>query len=99
MNAHNPRIAKKCIKVNSANCKFGKARHLAARKRNYEKTFGATNINFQPTVALENITEAETIIVNLLSEWQIRGSNEMKNEWLYGITATDVQLIAISALI
>jgi hypothetical protein len=98
VNAHNPKISEKCIKVNSANCKFGKARNLATRKRNYEKTFGAVNINFLPIAALENTTEAETLILKLLSEWQIRGATGRKNEWLQGIAADEVQRIAISAL-
>jgi hypothetical protein len=40
VNANDPRIAARCIRVNKRHCKLGKARDLSARRRNYEKVFG-----------------------------------------------------------
>jgi len=98
VNANDPRIADKCIKVNRVNCKFGKARDLSIRKRNYDKVFGAENVNFFPLVALDEMARAERLVLALLSEWRIRGATGRKNEWLTGISAEQVQKIAISAL-
>jgi len=98
VNANDPRIADKCIKVNRVNCKFGKARDLSIRKRNYDKVFGAENVNFFPLVALDEMARAERLVLALLSEWRIRGATGRKNEWLTGISAEEVQKIAISAL-
>ena len=46
VNANDPRIAHKAIKVTRTNCKFGKARNLKAREKYYFKTFGEHNVNF-----------------------------------------------------
>ena len=37
VNAHDPRIAHKCIKVDRTNCRIGKAKILEAREKNYFK--------------------------------------------------------------
>ena len=47
VNAHDPRIAHKGIKVDKTNCKIGKAKNLEAREKNYFKTFKEDNVNFR----------------------------------------------------
>ena len=47
VNAHDARIAHKCIKVDMTNCKIGKAKNLEAREKNYFKTFKEDNVNFR----------------------------------------------------
>lgn len=99
VNASDLRIAERCIKVNRNNCKFGRARNLATRKRNYEKTFGIENINFLPVANLVEIDIAEKVVLRQLSQWQVRGQTGRKNEWLQEITVEKVQSIAISTLL
>ena len=98
VNANDPRIASKCITVTSANCKFGKARNLSVRARNYEKVFGAENVNFFPLVALDEVASAERAVLSRLSQWRIRGNSGRKNEWLAGISPHEVECIVISTL-
>jgi hypothetical protein len=98
VNANDPRIASKCITVTSANCKFGKAKNLAVRARNYQKVFGAENVNFFPIVELENIALAERTALTQLAQWRVRGRSGRKNEWLVGISPTEVARIVLAAL-
>jgi hypothetical protein len=98
VNANDPRIASKCITVTSANCKFGKARNLAVRARNYEKVFGAANVNFFPIVALEDIAAAERMVLGELSQWRIRGMSGRRNEWLADIAPKELERIVLATL-
>jgi len=98
VNAHDPRIADKCIKVNKDNCKFGKARNLLARRQNYYKTFGKENVNFQMIARLDAIDTIEKRILNALDQYRIRGRTGRKNEWLEGIEPEHVLAIAIANL-
>ncbi len=98
VNANDIRIADRAIKVTSDNCKFGKAKVLAVRKRNYEKTFGHEHVNFKPLVLLENIKEAEAIILKELDEYRVRGRTGLKNEWLAGIAPEQVESIVFRCL-
>src|SRR5947208_934420 len=91
VNANDPRIASKCIMVTSANCKFGKAKNLSTRAGNYQKVFGAENVNFFPIVGLEDIASAERAVLNQLSQWRVRGNSGRKNEWLVGITPSKLE--------
>jgi len=99
VNANDPRIAAKCITVTSANCKFGKAKNLAGRARNYEKVFGPENVNFFPIAALEEIASAERAVLAELSQWRVRGRSGRKNEWLVGISPQELERIVIAVLI
>ena len=98
VNANDPRIADKAIKVTKANCKFGKARNLARRKNNYEKVFGQHNVTFKPLVVMEEIDEAEKVILKMLGEYRIRGRTGRKNEWLEHISPSEVERIVIDTL-
>jgi hypothetical protein len=98
VNANDHRIASKCITVTSENCKFGKAKNLAVRARNYEKVFGPENVNFFPIVELENIALAERTVLAQLSQWRIRGRTGRKNEWLAGIYPYELERIVVTTL-
>jgi len=99
VNANDPRIADRCIKVNKSNCKFGRARDLSARRRNYEKVFGVHNVNFFPIVELPDIAAAENRVLAKLKEWRIAGARVRPNEWLHTIAPADVERTAIAATV
>ena len=98
VNAHDPRIARRCIKVNYAHCKFGKARNLASRERGYWRTFGCEFVRFRAIALLDEIDRAERIVLDLLSPWRVRGSTGRRNEWLAGIAVAEVERMALEAL-
>lgn len=98
VNANDPRIAEECIKVNRDNCKFGKAKNLENRRKNYFKTFGKENVNFVVLATLENIEMAERAKLIELEQFRIRGSTGRKNEWLEGIAPSKVVEIVFSTL-
>ena len=98
VNANDPRIASKCITVNYKNCKFGKAKNLSVRARNYEKVFGTKNVNFFPIVLLKDITLAERAVLAKLSKWRIRGRTGRMNEWLEGISAQELEQVIINVI-
>jgi Meiotically up-regulated gene 113 len=98
VNAQDPRIADKAIKVTRANCKFGKAKNLEARKKNYFKTFGEQNVNFRPVVKLVEIEAIEKEILRRLEDFRIRGRTGRMNEWLEHIAPEQVLAIAVDAI-
>jgi hypothetical protein len=98
VNAHDPRIADRCIKVSRLNCKVGKAASLAGRERNYWKTFGTENVIFTPIAYVEEFGAAERIALDRLSEWRVRGPTGRKNEWLAGIEPAEVERLVLRAL-
>lgn len=98
VNAHDPRRAERCIRVNHENCKFGKARDLALRQRAYWRTFGRAVVRFRPIALLDRIDEAEREVLGRLSAWRLRGSTGRRNEWLSGISADEVERIAWTVL-
>lgn len=98
VNAHDARRADFCIRVNRDNCKVGKARDLAARRRNYWRTFGREQVCFRPFALLEEIERAEKIVLDVLSAWRVRGSTGRRNEWLAGISASGAERKALDAL-
>lgn len=98
MNAQDPRVADKAIKVTKANCKVGKANILEARKMNYHKTFGIENVNFVPIARLSDIDTAEKAILDALDGHRMKGKTGRKNEWLEGIQPEDAIRIALTAI-
>lgn len=99
VNANDPRRVSTAIKVNKFNCKFGKARDLSVRERNYQKVFGSHNVNFIPLALLHEIDLAEKIILNELDRYRIRGVTGQKNEWLHNINHIDVICMVYGQLI
>ena len=98
VNAHDKRRADRVIKVNKDNCKFGKANILSARRENYYKTFGKENVNFKALVLLEDIQKAETLILRELDQYRIRSNSGRKNEWLAGVSPSQVEKIIFQCL-
>lgn len=98
VNAHDPRFASRSIKANREHCKFGKARDLARRECAYWRTFGREFVRFHPIALLDEIDRAERMVLVLLSEWRVRGSTGRRSEWLAGISAADVEQMALDAL-
>jgi len=98
VNAQDPRIADKAIKVTRANCKFGKAKNLEGRKKNYFKTFGEHNVNFMPVVKLVEIEVVEKEILKRLENYRIKGRTGLMNEWLQHIAPEQVIDIAVGAI-
>lgn len=98
VNAHDPRIADRCIKVSRLNCKVGKAASFPSRKLNYWKTFGAENVIFTPVAYVQDYAAAERVVLGALSRWRVCGSTGRKNEWLAGIDAVEVKRIVLSTL-
>jgi hypothetical protein len=98
VNAHDPRIAHRCIHVSRLNCKLGKARSLAQRRLNYIRTFGAENANFRPIAVTDDIGRAERLVLVALRAWRIRGKTGRSNEWLEGIEPAEAERVALSAL-
>jgi gamma-glutamylcyclotransferase (GGCT)/AIG2-like uncharacterized protein YtfP len=98
VNANDPRIAHRCIRVSRLNCKFGKAKHLARRRDDYRKVFGAGNVVFRPIALMDQIDAAERLVLRALGAWRIRGNTGRRNEWLVGIESADVERIALDVL-
>ena len=98
VNANDPRIAHKCIQVSRLNCKFGKAKSLGRRRESYGKVFGTENVNFRAIALTADIGAAERLVLKALGDWRVRGRTGRKNEWLAGISDTEVERIAITLL-
>lgn len=99
VNAQDPRRADKTIKVTREHCKFGKAKVLDGRKKNYDKTFGAEYVSFTPIAVLEEITSAEKAILKKLDPYRLRGKTGRKNEWLGDIDSVTVIAIIKETLL
>jgi hypothetical protein len=98
VNANDPRIAHKAIKVTKANCKFGKAGSLRSREKSYFKTFGEHNVNFIPIALTDDFAMAEEAVLERLDCYRMLGRTGQKNEWLEGIDAQKVLEIALHTL-
>lgn len=98
VNAHDPRIADRTLKVTHVNCKFGKARVLASRRRNYEKTFGVENVSFHAIAAVADFAAAERAVLGRLGAHRMRGLSGWPTEWLENISPQEVHAIVVAAL-
>jgi len=98
VNANDPRIADKAIKVTKANCKFGRARSLKARERSYVRVFGEGNVTFMPIALMHDFALAEKAVLAKLDRYRMRGKSGRKNEWLEGIDAKAVLELVLHTL-
>lgn len=98
VNAHDPRIAERCIKVTAANCKLGRAKSLRARERSYWRTFGKEYVVFRPIALMDGPQLAERVILTALRQWRIPGRSGRHSEWLQGVSAADAERIAREAM-
>lgn len=74
-----------CIKVNSANCKYGMSVNLRARFSAYRRTFGAKRVRFNVLVVDEQPALLEQLLHARFATYRMRGQTGRKNEWLQGI--------------
>lgn len=98
VNADRPGIADHCIRVNRANCKYGQAKNLARRERDYVRTFGRENFRFRFYAATDNYAAVEAELAVRLAAYRIPGQTGRLNEWLHGIAAEEVEAIVRSVL-
>ena len=98
VNANDPRVADKAIKVTKSNCKFGKAKSLKARERSYLKVFGEENVTFIPIALMDDFALAEKAVLAKLGRYRMRGRTGRKNEWLEGIDAKAVLEVVLHTL-
>ena len=100
VNASDPRIANKCIKVNKYNFKYGRSKNLESREKGYIKTFGPSNVNFVPIALMEysNAKEVEDSISATLHEYRIRGRTNQPNEWVENIDLSEFILKIITVI-
>lgn len=94
VNANDPRMATRCLKVTRGYVKVGKANDLAWRERGYWKVFGQDNVRFRPLALLQNTRVAERCLLEALREFRQRGPSGRRTEWLFGITATQAAALA-----
>jgi hypothetical protein len=98
-NADDKRVAHKSIKVNKENCKFGKAANLSNRRKNYYKTFGEENVNFQPVFSLSEIDVAEKEVLKQLRQFRQLSPSGYRTEWLCGVSPECIAKLAKTVLI
>ena len=100
VNADDPRRAELALKVSKSNCKFGKAKNLSQRVKNYQKTFGERNVNFYviALVAEQELDVAETRVLAQLQKFRQRSPSNRVTEWLAGISLNEVICVAHSQL-
>lgn len=100
VNAHDKRIANKCIKVTKQNCKFGKANSFESRRKDYFKTFSERNVNFIPIarVKFEELLFIEQMVLQKLDTYRMMGTSGRKNEWLENISFESVREITLETL-
>lgn len=98
VNANNPKIAERCIKVCRLHCKVGKAKDLLRRERNYRAVFGDRNVLFERLLLTPDLEAAERAVLQALRPWRMRGRTGRLNEWLEGIEADVVRRTALAVL-
>lgn len=81
VNAHDARIADRCIRVSCLNRKVGKAANLAARARSYAQRLSAHNVIFTPVACIEAFAAAERIVLTRLKPWRMRRTTGRINGW------------------
>ena len=86
VNDNDPKRRDRCIKVNSANSKYGKATtSLRSRYAAYCRTFGASRVRFDVLVLHDDPTLIERDLHAHFLLHRIRGSTGRPNEWLENI--------------
>lgn len=93
VNVNDKRAAEQSIKVTKENCKIGKAVDLEKHKKNYFKTFGESNVNFEILATTLSINSIETSLLIALDEYRMIGPSGSKNEWLENISVNDAKVI------
>jgi len=87
------------LRISRINCKFGRAKNLRARYRNYLDVFDKHSVTFKVIAILEDINAAETICVRRLAEFRMRGRSGRRHEWLANVSPSQVEEIVREALV
>ena len=78
---------KDVFKANNKNIKIGKASDFMKRAKNYDKTFGKDNVNFEPLIITDDFENAEQKILDAVKEYrETNPYSGRKLEWLSGIS-------------
>ena len=93
VNADRSHIADRCISVTRVNCKYGKAKNLRRRQRDYEKTFGTENVRFRYCAVTPHYADVETMVGARLLHYRIPGTTGRLTEWLQGISPESVEAL------
>jgi hypothetical protein len=98
VNADRAAIAERCIKVTRANCKYGQAKNLARRQRDYFKTFGSQHVRFRYFAVTQQYAAVEAAVGARLVAYRIPGTTGRLNEWLQGISGEEVEQVVRAAV-
>ncbi|HEV7372243.1 GIY-YIG nuclease family protein [Arenibaculum sp.] len=99
VNRNDRRIAHLCITVNPENCKFGHAKDLARRYRDYCSVFRERNVVFHPIATLLNPRAIERAVLDELRPYRKSGRARRLTEWLEdGFPARQVADLAAKVL-
>ena len=92
VNRQDPRIAQKAIRVRRGHIKVGKAKNLAGRRRNYQKTFNAENVEFWPILTCKDadLADLERALKDRFRPFRIRGRTGRLNEWMENVSSQTV---------
>ena len=96
-----PRRVKNCPRVNWDNVKVGMAENLARREKNNFGTFGELNVVFEPLALVEHVAaakEVESLALDRLDPYRMRGRSGRPTEWLEGISYEDAKAAVLVAL-
>lgn len=85
VNDNDPKRRDRCIKVNSANSKYGKAVDLRSRLAAYCRTFGESRVRFDVLVLHDDPDLIERELHACFLPYRMRGSTGRRNEWLENI--------------
>ncbi len=98
VNADRPSIAERCISVTKANCKYGRAKNLARRQRDYIRTFGSQHVRFCYFAVTDHYMAVEAKVAADLASYRMSGATGRLNEWLQGISANEVKHVVRAAV-
>jgi len=84
VNDHDAKRREHCIMVNLLNCKFGQAKDLRRRMRDYERTFRGRAV-FEVLCETTRSSELESDLKRHFALFRMRGKSGRQHEWLQGI--------------
>lgn len=93
-----PRRDATCLRIGRAHCKFGRARNLRARCRNYLKTFAGADVTFRVLALVDDYKVSEARCNTALMQYRARGPSGRRHEWLLGITPDGVAKVVAQTL-
>ena len=88
-------MKKKGTPLTKEHIKFGRAKNLQIREKNYLKTFGSGNYSFEIIVYTKEINLVEKNVKKLVDNCRVVGVNNRKLEWLYKNKINKIELTKI----